>query len=195
MDGGQFTKFFGGVNYSQQGTYSAHTPSQPNGLVSYSGNYVGLINWTVPRPNTALPLPAGTNDDFAPHQASRVIGDVLINADFTDMRVNGAISNRLVLDQVAGIGLTVPTVYLIPTDIAVTDAANGVAGGTFTGDIQIGSLQSVGTYAGTFGGIQASGLAAGIHLDGDFIVTRDGEEEYGLVVLNKCGTPGEGAFC
>ena len=198
MDGGQFTKFFAGVNYSQEGAYSPHSPSQPNnGLVSYAGNYVGMLNIDADRPNQAIPVAAGVSASLIPNQAARVTGDVLINADFADMTVNGGVANRQIIDTSGLIfvgdgsgaipnGVLLP-VFMIPTDIDAT--------GTFMGEMHSGSSVKIGDYAGTFGGSNASGIALGIHLDGDFIPQIEQEEEYGFIVLNQCGTPGEGALC
>ncbi len=185
MDGGQFTKFFGGTHFQRTGAYTPHIPRQPdNGLVSYAGRYVGLLNINAPRPNEALPVPAGTNPDFIPAQPARVRGDVFVNADFADNSVNGAISNRQLLDFGNAV---IPSVFLIPTEIDED--------GRFSGDVENANQDGVGTYAGTFGGSRASGIAAGVHLDGDFLPGVENEEEYGIFVLNKCGTANDANIC
>lgn len=188
MDGGQFTKYFGGVNYQRLTSYTPHTPSQPDdGLVSYHGDYVGMLNFDANRPNEALPVSGGVAPSFIPGQAARVTGEVFVNADFTDMTVNGGIANRVIIDPNA-LGLTnIDDVFLIPTDIA--------ADGTFVGTMENVTQDGVGSYAGTFGGNGATGIVTGVRMDGDFILSVDEEEEYGLFVLNKCGTAGEGALC
>lgn len=184
QDGGQFTKYFGGTSYSQIGAYSPHVPSQPNsGLVSYAGDYVGTLNGGAPRPNEALPIPPGTNPANFPEQPLRITGQVFINADFTDNTVNGAISDRELID----LNVAIPDVFLIPTAIAT----NGV----FYGDVEDLAQTNVGNYGGTFGGIGATAVAGSIRLTGDFIPTFDREEEYGIFVLTQCGQTGDAPIC
>ena len=80
-----------------------------------------------------------------------------------------------------------PDLALIATDIA-TD-------GSFTGVIEYDGVvgNSIGEYAGIFGGPGAEGVAGGIRLtefDGPGNpLGLDGEEEYGVFVLDQCGTP------
>ncbi len=184
MDGGQFNKFFGGVYYEQTGAYSAHTPSQRNnGLVSYAGNYVGLLNIDAPRPNEALTVPGGIDPSLVPGQPSRVTGQVFINADFADNTVNGAIYDRQIVDYG---NFDLADVALIVTEIDEN--------GRFTGDVEDPAQDVIGSWAGTFGGVQASGIAGGISIE-EFMDEVENEAEFGLFVLNKCGTRGDAAIC
>ncbi len=184
MDGGQFNRFFGGVYYEQNGAYSAHSPSQPdNGLVSYAGNYIGLLNIDAPRPNEALPLPAGTDPALEPGQASRVTGQIFINADFADNTVNGVIYNRQVVDYGNS---PLQDVVLIVADVNED--------GSFSGDVENPAQDALGSWAGTFGGVQASGIAGGIGIE-EFIENVENEAEYGLFVLTKCGDSGDSSIC
>ena len=179
MDGGQFTKYFGGAVYNAT-SYSA--PSA--GLSSYAGKYVGLTN---------VSTRDGTLDSIAPaallpDRATRTQGDVFINADFTDNQLNGAIYNREVLDDSP---LNVDsTVYLTPTGIAADGSFTGTAAQSIGGAAPV----PVGEFTGTFGGANASGLAGGIYIT-DFDPDLDNEEERGIFVLNQCGTAGESADC
>lgn len=174
-DGGQFTKYFGGATYSQTSAYAA--PSR--GVASYAGTYVGTLNFGT-REGT---LPSSAPDDLLPERSYRVGGEVFLNADFTDGTVNGAIYNREILDGVDGPLATptsIPTIFLIPTNIE--------ANGSFTGAVENPAQDDVGSYGGTFGGSNASSVAGGIRLEGDFVPTFENEEEYGIFVLDQCGT-------
>ncbi|MEY1556187.1 hypothetical protein AB3Y40_11185 [Yoonia sp. R2331] len=184
MDGGQFNKFFSGTYFEQNGAYSAHTPSQPNnGLVSYAGDYVGMLNLDAPRPNEALPFPAGVDPALAPGQASRVTGDIFINADFSDNTVNGLIYNREVVDFGNA-----------PLDNVVLIVTEFDENGQFLGTVEDPGQTEIGSWAGTFGGVQASGIAGGIFIE-EFIPTVENEAEQGLFVLTKCGNSGDAAIC
>lgn len=177
-DGGQFTKFFGGATFSQTSTYTAPT----TGLVSYAGTYAGLIN--VSTRDGTLPAP-GADLDLLPERSGRVRGDIFLNAGFADNSINGAIINR---QDVDGLGFTLDTVFLIPGTIG--------ADGTFGGDAQDREQNSVGSYAGIFGGNGATSVAGGIKLDGEFADGVTNEIEYGIFVLNRCGTSAnEPAIC
>lgn len=180
MDGGQFTKYFGGAVYNAT-SYSA--PSA--GLSSYAGKYVGLTN---------VGTRDGTLDSIAPavllpERAARIQGDVFINADFTDNQLNGAIYNREVLDG-SPLNVGDGTVYLTPTGIAADGSFTGTAAQSIGGAAPV----PVGEFTGTFGGANASGLAGGIYIT-DFDPDLDNEEERGIFVLNQCGTAGESADC
>lgn len=180
MDGGQFNKFFGGSYFERNGPYSNATAN--GGLVSYAGTYVGITNIDAPG-NELLPVDPGTDPDILPSQGTRVTGDIFINADFNDNTINGAISNRVLVDYAQAI----PTVYLIPTDIS--------SEGTYAGVVENPAQIVIGSYAGTFGGIGATSTAGGIHLDGDFVPGVVNEEEYGVFVLTQCGQAGDAAIC
>ncbi|MBE0413275.1 thymidylate synthase, partial [Yoonia sp.] len=104
MDGGQFNRYFGGVNYAQIGTYTAPT----SGLASYAGDYVGLLNVGT-RTGT---LSSGASNNILPYRSGQVTGDIFLNVDFADNKVNGAIYNRVDVDSV---GINVDTVFLPAT--------------------------------------------------------------------------------
>ncbi|TNC71614.1 thymidylate synthase [Rubellimicrobium roseum] len=189
VDGGQFNTYFGGVNYGRNGAYSPHVPDQPdNGLVSYAGAYVGMLNGPVPRPNEALDVPAGTDPALLPGQAIRVQGDVFLNADFADNAVNGAIYNREAVDALPG-DLTLKDLALTPADIG----ENGRFEGQVEPDNEIGT--AIGSYGGVFGGTGATAVAGGVRLEGDFIAEVENEQEYGLFVLDRCGEQSTADVC
>lgn len=183
MDGGQFTKFFGGTTFRQVGAYSPHDPSQPdNGLVSYAGTYAGLSNNPIYASSELLPVPPGTDPAIIPAQATRVTGQIFINADFADNAVNGAVYDRTEWDT----GAALPDIFLIPTGIA--------ADGRFQGVVQDVEQDGIGNYGGTFGGTGASGIAGGIHIE-DYLDGVENEEEFGIFVLTQCGLAGDAAIC
>lgn len=183
MDGGQFTKFFGGTTFSQVGAYAPHIPNQPdNGLVSYAGTYAGISNLPVPGGPNLLPAPIGTDPALLPSQATRVTGQIFINADFADNAVNGAVYGRTEVDT----GIALPDIFLIPTEI--------VASGRFLGVVENAEQEGIGDYGGTFGGIGATGIAGGIHIE-DYLDDAENEEEYGIFVLTQCGLAGDAAIC
>ena len=174
MDGGQFNRYFGGTTFTQNG-YAA----PESGLASYAGNYIGMLNFGPPLGN----VPGGTPVEIIPQQALQVTGQVFLNADFTDNLVNGAIYNRNNSDIGA-----LPSVYLIVTEVG--------SNGAFEGTVELGDNSAVGTYAGTFGGTNAAGVAGGTYLNGDFLGdTFENEEEYGIFVLDQCVNGGVPADC
>ena len=184
QDAGQFNRYFGGVTYERLSPYSPYQPSQPNqGLVSYAGDYAGLLNIGAPEPNNTLPVPPGTDPDLIPGQPVRVTGDVFLNADFSDNAVNGAIMDRRTVEGRVGL----ENLILVPGDIAQN--------GTFAGGVESSDGEKVfGSYAGAFGGQGATSVAGGVHLQ-EFLEEVDNEEERGLFVLTRCGRPGDAPIC
>ena len=183
MDGGQFNRFFGGTTFRQIGNYTEAPANPTTGLVSYAGSYIGLSNLNANTTTIGLPVPGGTNPALIPEQAGRVTGDVFINADFAENEVNGLIYNRNSIDN----SVPMENVVLIVTSID--------ADGRFLGNVENEALDDIGDYGGTFGGLNASGVAGGIHLT-DYIDGIEFEEEYGIFVLTQCGLTGDaGAIC
>lgn len=191
MDGGQFTKFFGGVNYITS-DYSPGEPTSDTGLVSYAGTYAGLTNLDADGAQL-LPVPGGTDPAIRPDQTAMVEGDIFLNADFGNNSVNGAIYDRsfVNLDPAIQAALTngadLNDVFLIPTDITTA--------GTFFGTAENAAQEGIGSYGGAFGGDEAAAVAGGVHLDGDWLPDVDNEEEFGVFVLVQCGRSGDAAIC
>lgn len=190
MDGGQFTKFFSGGFYATDGEYTPGNPTNDTGLVSYAGIYAGLSNLDGDG-GALLPLPVGTDNAIAPDQPAQIVGNIFINADFTDNTINGAIYERSFVNLSAGFttllgGTDLNDVFLIPTAITTE--------GTFLGTVENPEQEGVGAYGGTFGGTEASGVAGTTNLDGDWIPDIDNEVEFGVFVLTQCGQPGEDAL-
>lgn len=188
-DGGQFNKVYNGSDYSRTGAYTPPdaTGSGPaTGQVSYTGNYVGLLNGGGDG-SELLPVPGGTDPDLLPSQAARVTGKGFINANFADNTVNGAIYDRVIVDT--GFGLE--SIVLVPTAI--------LANGTFVGTDMVespktatGGGDAIGSYGGVFGGTDAAGVAGAVTLTR--VNDALGEEiedalEQGVFVMNQCGLP------
>lgn len=185
MDGGQFTKYFGGTYFGRNIEY---TPGSTTGLVSYAGKYAGLSNLDS---EGAELLPTGADPAIAPAQSAQVTGDIFFNVDFGDGVINGAIYNRewvnLNATTLADLGTSdLPDVFLIPADVS--------EGGTFDGEAQDGAQLVIGSYGGIFGGDTATAVAGSVFLQ-DYLEDVDGENEYGIFVLVQCGLPDDDAIC
>ena len=147
--------------------------------MSYAGRYAAVQNIDQPGNPDVLPPDPGTDPDLLPSQPRRVQGEILLNADFTDNRVNGAITNRRVVG-----GGRLDTVFLRGADIT--------ANGTFEGEvsaINTDAEQITGSYGGVFGGNNAASVAGLVHLTA-FDDDIDLEQEHGVFVLTQCGQPG-----
>lgn len=176
-DGGQFVNYFGGATFSRLQPFSlptATTPPttgtnlepQPTLLATYTGGYVGLLNWGEPV--------GGAGDEFAPVRSYRVTGDVMMNADFNadNLSVNGGVRNRQIVDT----GEALQTIFFEVTQIT--------ADGAFSGLIKFDPTKVVGNYAGLFGGSGASEVAGATILN-----PIEGEalaREHGAFVATKC---------
>lgn len=188
VTGVQFEEYFGGVTYGRAGVYNPPAASNSNsGLVTYAGDYVGLLNGPGDG-GSLLPIndDNGSVDPFS-FEAAEVTGRVVITGDFAQNKVSGIVYDREFLD--AGL-------YGIPTEITnlALDASDiDPATGSFVGQVSQVN-QSRGTYGGIFGGPNAAAVAGGLyaenHIDG-----VDNENEYGIFVLTQCGQPGDDLLC
>lgn len=163
-DGGQFNSFYGGASL-EQNNFSAPA----GGLVSYQGNYVGLVNFG---PRTRAP---GAPPVTTRSEATGVTGSVFLTADFTDNKVEGAVYGR---NTVGGAALN--DLVLVVGDVA--------ADGTFSGSVQLEDLTNTGSYSGAFGGNDAA-FAGGV-LDISSSAYGAGADpntkEYGIFVIGQC---------
>ena len=182
VTGGQFEHYFSGGVYGRDGAFDPpDVGSDGDLIVQYAGDYVGLLN--LPGDGgDLLPVDPGTPASFQPRQAGEVTGRVLINADFNDNRVQGGVTDRVFVDSP---GTPLADLAFEPSDISEN--------GTFAGNVTI-NLQGRGEYGGIFGGPNSSAVAGSLFVS-DHIDGVDNEEEHGLFVLPKCGTPGEDALC
>lgn len=183
-DGGQFNRFFGGGYYRQIGTYNPPSPEDV-AQVSYAGKYAGMTNIDSPTPSALLPVPGGADPAIAPRESARISGDIFLNANFTDALVNGGIYNRIFMDD--------PTVPL--EDIALIPATIE-SDGTFFGDVEVAGLvgEKKGDWGGTFGGDGATSVAGVLYME-EWDPVLENEAEYGVFVLDKCGSGGPSPIC
>ena len=181
LTGPQFGTYFGGAAYTRTGTFDPPTVTATTGLASYAGRYVGLLNGAGDNGDLLPPNPA-VPADLRPAQAAEITGVILINADFGDNTLNGAITSRQIPDNLA---IIPENIELAPTAIA--------ADGTFTGNV-VQSGNNRGTYGGIFGGANAGAVAGGLFVE-DHISQLSDEEEFGIFVLVQCGQPGADPLC
>ena len=194
-DGGQFNRYFGGTRFERIGGYEQPT----SGLVSYAGEYAGTTNLGELNTAELLPVPAGLSDGVLPRAPARVRGNIFLNVDFSESKINGEIYDRELLradgtvvasfssDNNGDSIVDMPNITLIASDIN--------ADGTFTGALEDTETEnSVGNYGGTFGGNGATSVAGAVKLD-RFSNAYDNEEEYGAFALGRCGTAGASAIC
>ncbi len=182
VSGGQFGHYFGGSNFSRTGAYDKPDVSQPGGTVSYAGAYVGLLN-TAGDGGDLLPVAPGTPAEVRPSQAAEVTGSILIRADFVDNSVEGIVYNRVATDSATSM-----------EDLELASTAID-ANGQFAGEVeQDNGGSTAGSYAGIFGGTDASVVAGSVFAE-DHQTGATGLEEYGVFVLAQCGTPNADPLC
>lgn len=182
VTGGQFNRVFSGNYFERSGGYAP-----ASGQVSYAGNYVGLTNGGGNGADL-LPLPPGTDPALAPAQAGTITGQIFLNADFADGNVNGAVYNRNWVEANGGAGQVLPDIILVSTEITADGTFNGTTveyDGVLNNDI--------GDYGGIFGGPGAEAVGGAVVLtewDGESDpLGLDSELEWGVFVLDQCGTP------
>ncbi len=184
VTGGQFNRYFGGVHFERSGNYTPPSAlDSDTGLVTYAGQYIGLLNIRGDGATLITPEP-GTDPSLIPVDAAEVTGRILINVDFADNTLNGGIYDRIFVDSTVVVGGR-------PLDnIALVEGVLNPEDGSFYGNVeregQIG--QDIGDFAGVIGGEDGAGLAGGIYMT-DFDEGLTNEEEYGIYVLDQCGTP------
>ena len=172
-DGGQFVNYFGGGTFARLQPFSLPNQGGPL-LASYSGGYVGLLNF-----GTTLPGPGGA---FDPAQSFRVQGEVLLNADFNAAApsVNGGVRNRTIVET----GAALDDIFFEVTQIT--------ADGAFSGIVKFDPTKAIGNYAGVFGGAGGTDVAGATVLrpiDGDTAA-----REHGAFAMSKCAA-GDPAPC
>lgn len=191
VTGGQFGFFTGGTSFQRTGAFDPIPGNQQadTGLVSYSGDYVGLSD--VEGQNTdLLPVPGSVNAP-RPAQAAVVTGRVFINVEFDTGELSGAIFDRQVttgnrFDTSATVVPNLPSLLLEPTQLNED--------GTFASNVEIttsgGTRRAAGEYAGIIGGPNSEAIAGSLYVEEHFedALEVTGEEEYGIFVLGRCGT-------
>ena len=179
MTGGQFNRIFGGSYYERDAVFDPIEVLDPDGDVSYFGEYVGLINGPGPENNL---LPVTSTGPDAPNTAAYVEGMVFINVDFADMAIEGEIFDRVAQFDDGSSGATplaLPDIILINTTF--TDD------GSFAGDIEVeGEIdQTIGAYSGIFAGTDSAHVAGGISIQ-EFTDDLENEIEYGVFLIDVC---------
>ena len=180
-DGGQFNRFFSGTYYSRE---SGASSVPTTGQVSYAGKYAGITNTGGP-----LPVPPGTPDEVIPGEPRRTTGDVFMNVNFDDNAVNGSVFNR----RFVGRGGALESIALTVSDLDDN--------GEFLGEVEFDNTpdEQIGTYGGIIGGDDGSAMAGVIFLDNIFVTddprNDDFDNEVGVFVLPRCGTPGAPPIC
>lgn len=183
-DGGQFNRYFGGGFYQRSGSFDA--PTGTSGQVSYAGSYAGVTNLDAPGDDLLDP-PGDADPTILPAQSARVQGDIFLNVSFNDNSVNGAVTNRSLVDY----SIDLPDIVLVRSDID----ENGV----FHGDVEfdVASTTGIGTYGGIFGGRDAASVGGTLFLEDidNNIYNWTGDNEIGVFVLTQCGLPGDAELC
>jgi hypothetical protein len=198
-DGGQFNKFYAGGGYSRNGAFAPPqgTAAQGSGQVSYAGRYAGITN--IPAPGTALLPPVSPVDpEVRPNQASRVEGDIFLNANFSDNVVNGAIYNRVVVDY----GFRLQSVILVGGEIDPNGSFVGTTERWVNDDQQ---MEEFGDFGGVFGGQNAGYVGGVVALEkifvGDAVLglevgdELEGGRERGMFMLRQCGLSDDSPIC
>lgn len=177
MTGGQFGTFHGGTSYGRDGSFSAPDVTAPdNGVVSYAGTYVGLLNIDGDH-GDLIPPSAGADPAILPGQAAEITGKAYINADFGGLSIEGGVYDRSITDHTS---VTVEDLTLFEGTLA-TD-------GSFTGNVHVAG-GSVGEYGGVFTGTDAAAVAGSLHATGHIEELNNGTvpiEEFGIFVLESC---------
>ncbi|MEM1430466.1 MAG: hypothetical protein AAGG09_13515 [Pseudomonadota bacterium] len=170
-EGGQFDIEYGGIFFERDGDFTPPDADTVNGLVSYAGRYAAVTDIADPEQNLRLdpsgsdpsnPLPVP--DGATPFQGRTINGKVFMNVDFADNKLNGVIYDRTWSNgQALG-----DERYILLQDGDI-DAAGNFAGNAAQ---QLAAPapteeepnpvadppRAVGSYAGTFGGENASGM-------------------------------------
>lgn len=205
--GGQFNRIYNGGYYERDGAYSPPSVNETTGIVRYVGTYAGITNIQINGGSDLLPTGPGTNDEYLPNQAFTTSGHILINVDFSENSLEGAITERVINEN----GAQLESVVLTTGEIADD--------GTFFGDTveYDGDLDtSIGVYGGIFGGPDAEAMGGVVSLsefdnsdhtmtdatgaplldgNGDQIIL-DSELEVGTFVLDACGTAAQNSdYC
>ncbi|MBQ0717586.1 MAG: thymidylate synthase [Sulfitobacter litoralis] len=196
MTGGQFEQVFSGAAYSST-SYSAPVAAgaqSEGGLVTYAGNYVGLLNGSGSGEDLEEVTP-GTDTAPLSRQAAEVTGKVVLTGDFTDAAVAGIIYDRKVTDYNAAGGLDPNSADPFKAANIALDNTGIADDGSFFG-VASQSDTPVGEYGGIFGGLGATEVAGVIHAENHIGIGGSGTPiEYGAFVLTQCGQPGEDPIC
>lgn len=193
---GPRNRSFLGADFERDGNFDPPDVTPTTGLVSYAGNYVGVTNIGDVNGPDLLPVPGSVAEELRIPQALTITGEVFMNADFADNRVEGNIVRRTLVETGQGL----PSLVLIASSIG--------ANGTFEGEVEydVGDPRSnttqfinVGSYGGVLGGRDSDGMAGAIVLeqfDGSGNpLGFESELEHGIFVLDQCGAAVSSPVC
>ncbi|MFD1344340.1 hypothetical protein [Litorisediminicola beolgyonensis] len=197
VSGAQFNRYFRGATVTRTDDYDPPAATDATGLVTYTGNYVGVLN-IEGTDSELLPVIDAADEIIPGTVVLTTTGKVFLNADFADLAINGSVYDR----EAVEIGLSLPSYALILGRI--DDEGN--FGGTmeFSNDQTVDAYEAldqteggVGQYAGIIGGEDGAAIAGALTIDsidgGDDILGFTNEEEIGVFTLEKCGTDGANA--
>ncbi|CUH67662.1 hypothetical protein TG4357_03135 [Thalassovita gelatinovora] len=189
-DGGNNNRYFGGGFYARQGAgiYSPYDHPVSEGEAQYFGTYAAVTN--VDGAGAQLLDDSGIPTNLTPPgQADRITGIILLNADFANGQVDAEISNRVLVDDLPGLG-SLPDIMLVAT--AIDDNGEFAGSAEYQGDVG----NTIGDYAGIFGGAGATAVGGVVYLtEFDEDGPLEGEEEYGVFVLTRCGAANDDPVC
>ena len=176
--GGQFNRIYHGAYYERSGGFVKPT----SGHVRYAGTYAGLTNLPT---DTGLITPNPNIDSaLLPGQAVATQGLAVLNVDFSDNSLEGAIVDRQIINST----FTFTGTPDLPSIVLVTGAI--ADDGTFFGnEVELDGVvgTDIGDYGGIFGGTDAESVAGVVNLE-QFHDDFDNEVEVGVFVLDQCGT-------
>jgi len=196
-DGGQFNEHNSGGRFARIDAFTRPTLGEgpEEGLFSYYGSYAGIFvpgEWADPN-NPREP-------GLRPVAPWSVAGEAQINGDFRRNFVEGGIVNRELRDRN---GDRITSIILNGDEIDTTRLADltrretsvDAATGQFLGDVEFYGAPDgdVGDYAGLFGGLAASDVAAVLWLNP--IEGQNGIWEYGALNLPRCDLAGSSPLC
>ena len=166
---GQFTEVLWGSGYVARTAFEAPTNG---GLGNLSSHYAGILNTGVVVPGPGAP--------FDPSRPHRVQGEVLVNADFTNKKLEGGIRNRVNVDTATAMDDLFLQIGTIKDD------------GTFGGTVAYSDLSAARTYGGALGGKDGAAIAGAIEVKP---LKTDGKLlERGVFIGTKCA-PGNPPPC
>ncbi|RKE94501.1 hypothetical protein [Sulfitobacter guttiformis] len=191
VSGSQFEEVVAGNAYSNT-TYSAPAATQDGGLVTYAGTYVGLLNGGGSNEDL-LDVTPGTSPSVLSAQAAEVRGRALINGDFADSTVTGAIFERVIVDVDSNSNQDVNSADPFPLNDVALDLTDIAEDGTFQG-VATFNDSAIGAYGGIFGGTGATEVAGVVVLN-NHITGLQGVIENGAFVLSQCGQADQDPIC
>lgn len=196
--GGQFNTVFQDGQHGRTGAFDPpdFETDPASGQVTYVGDYAAVTNLSTRDGLDLLPV-GDLPEDYAeldvPGQPVQLTGVIFLNANFADAQVNGEILNRTLIDPRDETPVS-PTGRTSVAKVVLTEGTIDALG-AFSGSAEFEDESSAGTFAGIFGGEDATYAAGNTELswelsapfgeEGDYDI-----EEVGMFVLTQCGKAG-----